>query len=331
VAEKIKATDRVESSSDRDPEKFESAESAKSADDPSAKSRGNVPAEFESQLEDINIKLTSFEGPLDLLVHLIRKNQVNVYDIPIALVTEQYLAYLDLMQELNLDVASEFLVMAATLIHIKSRMLLPRPDPTLLDDPETDPRDALVQRLLEHQKFKAAAELLHDRETLRSAQWTRPDSRIEALVGEEYEPELEVDLFGLLAAFRLVLERARERPPVPLPPEQVSIETRIEQLLERLSETEACGFEDLFTDVATRGDMIVTFLALLEMIRLKLTRVFQSGPAGPIRIYKRARPKDAPHPIHDPEDEYKAHHQSHERGKGMEGGEETEGTEGDEE
>jgi segregation and condensation protein A len=272
-------------------------------------SEPNTPApQFESQLEDIRIKLQSFEGPLDLLVHLIKKNELNVYDIPIALITEQYLEYLDLLQELNLDVASEFLVMAATLIHIKSRMLLPRPEATLLDDDVEDPRDALVQRLLEHQKFKAAAELLHDRETLRGAQWTRPDSRIEALVGEEYEPELEVDLFGLLSAFKLVLERARERPPMPLPPEQISIEARIDQLLERLSETEACGFEDLFHDVATRPDMIVTFIALLEMIRLKLIRVFQSGHTGPIRIYKRARPKDAPHPIHDPEDEYKAHH-----------------------
>jgi segregation and condensation protein A len=272
--------------------------------------------DFESQLEDIKIRVESFEGPLDLLVHLIKKHQVNVYDIPIALITEQYLEYLDLMQELNLDVASEFLVMAATLIHIKSRTLLPRPDPSQEDlEPEEDPRDALVRRLLEHQKFKAAAELLHDRETLRGAQWTRPDSRVEAIAGDEYEPELEVDLFSLLSAFRLVLERARERPPLALPPEQVSIETRIEQLLERLSETQACGFEDLFDDVATRADMIVTFLALLEMIRLKLIRVFQSTPAaslgtrtGAFRIYKRARPKDAPHPIHDPEDEYKAHH-----------------------
>ena len=283
-------------------------------------------APFESQLEDIRIRLQSFEGPLDLLVHLIKKNQVNVYEIPIALVTEQYLQYLDLMQELNLDVASEFLVMAATLIHIKSRMLLPRPGPTLLDETEADPRDLLVQRLLEHQKFKAAAELLHDRETLRSAQWARPDSRIEALAGDDYEPELEVDLFGLLAAFRLVIERARERPPMPLPPEQVSIETRIEQLLERLSETEACGFEDLFHDAATRGDMIVTFLALLEMIRLKLIRVFQSGHVGAIRIYKRARPKDAPHPIHDPEDQYKAHHpEKHEGRQSLEGVEGVEG------
>jgi segregation and condensation protein A len=264
---------------------------------------------FESQLEAIQIKVEAFEGPLDLLVHLIKKHQMNVYDIQISLITRQYLEYLDLMQELNLDVASEFLVMAATLIHIKSKMLLPRPE-TAAGDPadEEDPRDALVRRLLEHQKFKAAAELLHDKETLRSAQWARPDSRIEEIAGEDYEPEIEVDLFSLLTAFKQVLERARERPPVELPPEQMSIETRIEQLLERLSETEACGFEDLFEPDATRGDMITTFLALLEMIRLKLIRVFQQAGAGAIRIYRRARPVDAPHPIHDPEDEYKAHH-----------------------
>jgi segregation and condensation protein A len=264
---------------------------------------------FESQLEAINLKLQSFEGPLDLLVHLIKKNQMNVYDIPIAVITRQYLEYLNLLQELNLDLASDFLVMAATLIHIKSKMLLPRPD-TAAGDPEDeeDPRDALVRRLLEHQKFKAAAEMLHEKETLRNAQWGRPDSRIEEIAGDEYEPEIEVDLFSLLAAFKQVLERARERPPVMLPPEQVSIESRIEELLGRLSETEACGFEDLFDDVAGRGDMIVTFLAMLEMIRLKLIRVFQSGGNGAIRIYKRARPQDAPHPIQDPEDAYKAHH-----------------------
>lgn len=264
---------------------------------------------FESQLDSIQIKLQSFEGPLDLLVHLIKKNQMNVYDIQISVITKQYLEYLNLLQELNLDVASDFLVMAATLIHIKSKMLLPRPE-TAAGDPgeEEDPRDLLVRRLLEHQKFKAAAELLHDKETLRNAQWGRPDSRIEEIAGDDYEPEFEVDLFTLLSAFKQVLERARERPPVVLPGEEIPIEKRIDQLLERLSETEACGFEDLFDDVATRGDMIVTFLAMLEMIRLKLIRVFQAGGIGAIRIYKRARPADAPHPIHDPEDEYKAHH-----------------------
>ena len=281
------------------------------ADTPELPAGATPPNEepFESQLDAIRIKVQAFEGPLDLLVHLIKKNQMNVYDIQISVITKQYLEYLDLMQELNLDVASEFLVMAATLIHIKSKFLLPRPE-TAAGDPadEEDPRDALVRRLLEHQKFKAAAELLHDKETLRSAQYGRPDSRIEEIAGDDYEPEIEVDLFSLLAAFKQVLERARARPPVLLPAEQISIETRIEQLLERLSETEACGFTDLFANDATRPEMIVTFLAILEMIRLKLIRVFQQGGAGAIRIYKRARPADAPHPIHDPEDEYKLHH-----------------------
>jgi segregation and condensation protein A len=265
--------------------------------------------EFESAFEAYPVRLGPFEGPLDLLIHLIKKNEVNVYDIPIALITDQYLEYLSLMRELNLDVAGEFLVMAATLIHIKSRMLLPRPTPEqIVDGEEEDPREALVRRLLEHQRFKAAAELLHDRETLRRAQFHRPDNVVAEIAGEAPEPELEVDLFSLLAAFRSVLDRARHRPKVLLPPEQISIEQRIEQLLERLSETEAVGFEDLFADVNSRGDLIVTFLALLEMIRLKLIRAFQSGAFGPIRVYKRPRPTDAPHPIRDPEALYAEHH-----------------------
>ncbi len=242
---------------------------------------------FESQLGDITIKLAAFEGPLDLLVHLIRRNQVNVYDIPIALVTQQYLEYLDLMQELNLDVASEFLVMAATLIHIKSRMLLPRVEVAQDAGEEgEDPRDALVRRLVEHQKYQAAAALLHEREALRSAQFPRPAARVGAMGGNDRE--LDVDLYSLLTAFKSVMERVLSRPSVPLPPVQVSIEVRIEQLLARLSDRDACGFEDLFSEVSSRSDLIVTFLALLEMIRVKLVRVFQA-PQGSIRIYKRPR------------------------------------------
>jgi segregation and condensation protein A len=259
--------------------------------------------DFESALEAYPIKLENFEGPLDLLLHLIKKHEVNIHDIPIALITEQYLEYLGLMQELNLDVAGEFLVMASTLIHIKSKMLLPRPETAATDgEPEEDPREALVRRLIEHQKFKAAAELLHERETMRGAQFMRPDSRVAGAAEDLYEPELEVDLFGLLTAFKGVLERARRRPKMVLPPEQITIEDRIQQLLVRLSETEACGFEDLFSDGdGSRPFMIVTFLSILEMIRLKLIRVFQSGSFGPIRVYKRARPADAPHPIGDPQ------------------------------
>jgi segregation and condensation protein A len=257
----------------------------------------NAP-DFESILEGYPVRLDNFEGPLDLLLHLIKTHKVNVYDIPIALVTKQYLEYLELMQELDLEIAGEFLVMAATLIHIKSRMLLPRPAPDQ-EDPEEDPRDALVRRLIEHQRFKAAAELLHERETVRSAQWHRPDERVAAIAGEESEPEIEVDLFSLLTAFKTVLERARHRPGIVVPAEQISVEARIEQLLARLSETEACGFPELFDDVAGKADLIVTFLALLEMIRLKVVRVYQTGAFGDIRIYKRARPADAPRPIGD--------------------------------
>jgi len=258
--------------------------------------------DFESAADAFPIKLSNFEGPLDLLLHLIKKNELNIHDIPIALITRQYLDAIKLLEALNLDVAGEFIVMAATLIHIKSRMLLPRPETAAGVEGEIeDPRDALVRRLLEHQKFKAAAELLHEREQLRSAQWLRPDAVVAGIAGEEYEPELEVDLFSLLSAFQAVIERAKHRPKVLLPPEQISIESRIDQLLLRLSDTEACGFEELFADVTERGGLIVTFLALLEMIRLKLVRVFQSGSFGPIRVYKRARPVDAPHPIGDPE------------------------------
>ena len=262
------------------------------------------PEDFESVLEALPIRLekVNFEGPLDLLLHLIKRNEVNIYDIPIALITAQYLDTIHLMQELDLDIAGEFLVMAATLIHIKSKMLLPRPETAAtVEGDEEDPRDVLVRRLLEHQKFKEAAGLLHEREQLRAAQWQRPDERVAPIAGDEYEPELEVDLFSLLSAFQSVVQRARVRPHMVLPAEQIPVEVRIEQLLERLSEHEACGFEDLFADVQDKSGLIVTFLALLEMIRLKLVRVFQSGSFGPIRVYKRTRPADAPHPIGDPE------------------------------
>jgi segregation and condensation protein A len=249
--------------------------------------------DFESILGDYPVRLEHFEGPLDLLLHLIKKHEVNIYDIPIALVTKQYLVYLDLMQELNLDIAGDFLVMAATLIHIKSRMLLPRPDPAQ-EDPLEDPREALVRRLIEHQRFKAAAELLHEKEIQRSAQWVRPDGRLSDVVGDLPEPEVEVDLFSLVTAFQQVLDRAKQRPRVMLPPEQIPIEARIEQLLVRLSTTDACGFEDLFADVQTRAGMVVTFLALLEMIRLKLVRAFQQGNFGAIRVYKREKLEGAP-------------------------------------
>ena len=257
------------------------------------------PTDFESIVEAYPVKLDNFEGPLDLLLFLIRKNELNIQDIPIAPITDQYLDYLALMRELDLDTAGEFLLLAATLIHIKSKMLLPRPGPGE-NESEEDPREALMRRLLEHQKFKTAAGLLHERQTVRDAQWGRPDNRVAEIAGDPYEPELEVDLFSLLTAFQAVVHRAKKRPALLLPVEHISIETRIEQLMAILSEAEACGFEELFGDGTSRLGLITTFLALLEMIRLKRVRVFQSGAFGPIRVYKRSQSLDAPSPTNDP-------------------------------
>lgn len=254
--------------------------------------------EFDSVIPQYPVKLDNFEGPLDLLVHLIRRHEIDIYDIPIVLITEQYLEYLELMQELDLDVAGEFLVMAATLIQIKSRMLVPRP--AAEDDGEGeedgDPRDALVQRLIEHEKYRAAAGMLHERQTERSAQWTRPDSRVADIAGQPFEREIEVDLFSLLQAFQAVMARTSMRRPLELPAAAVSIEERIEQLLARLSETRACGFEDLFEGDRSRSDLVTTFLALLEMVRIGLVRLFQSGAFTPIRVYRRTLAAVAPRP-----------------------------------
>ena len=257
-------------------------------------------ADFESSPDAYQVKLDSFEGPLDLLLHLIRKNEVNIYDIPIALITEQYLGYLELMQEMNLDVAGEFLVMAATLIHIKSRTLLPRPDPSQEDaELEEDPREALVRRLLEHQKYKAAAAAAHARRG--GASSSGPDASVAGPPATPTSPSSR-SISQPAGGIRGVMGRASRRPPMVLPPDQISMEDRMHQMLGRLSDTEACGFEDLFTDGdGPRMFVIVTFLALLEMVRLKLIRVFQSGSFGAIRVYKRVRPADAPHPIGDPQ------------------------------
>src|ERR1700730_17584160 len=149
--------------------------------------------DFESAPDAFPVKLSNFEGPLDLLLYLIKKHELNIHDIPIALITAQYLDAIALMQELDLDVAGDYIVMAATLIHIKSKMLLPRPETAAgVEGEQEDPRDALVRRLLEHQKVRAGAVVLHEREQVRAAQWLRPDGRVAEIVGDEYEPEIEV-------------------------------------------------------------------------------------------------------------------------------------------
>ena len=257
--------------------------------------------EFESILEAYPVRLQNFEGPLDLLLHLIKKHEVNIYDIPIALVTHQYLEYIDLMQEMNLDVAGEFLVMAATLIHIKSThaAAASRSDPGRSGRGSPRRAHSPAARASEVQGGGRAPARARDACAARSGR--APTGRSRRLPASRRNRKSKSISSASISAFRSVVERSKQRPAAYSAGEQIPIETRIEQLLAQLSETEACGFEDLFTDVRSRAGMIVTFLALLEMIRLKLIRVFQTNAVGPIRVYKRARPADAPRPLGDPE------------------------------
>lgn len=223
------------------------------------------------------VALPTFEGPLDLLLHLVQKHELDILDIPIAFVTEKYIEYLDVMRDLAIDVASEYLVMAATLAHIKSRMLLPA-DTTADDDDDLglgegeDPRAELIRRLLEYQKYKNAAEAIAARGTLGKDVFLRGTT-------EEPEPGpaplAPPPVFHLLDAFAKILERAKLKVEHEVSFERFTITERIQQLSERLVEHKKLRFEQLFDGARTKGDLVTTFLALLEMTRLKMTRLFQ--------------------------------------------------------
>jgi segregation and condensation protein A len=251
------------------------------------------PAGLESILpEDApRIRLPEFEGPLDLLLYLIKKNEVDIHDIPIAPITRQYMEYLDLMKELNLDVAGEFMVMAATLIHIKSKMLVPV-NPTEAEGEEEgeDPRDELVRRLLEFQRYKEAAGLLHQKREIRAATWIRPDSALPAFddAGEEM---IEAGLYDLIGAFKELLERRKTLLAHEVEHEGKSVEERMEELLDMLREGQSLEFLELFASEETKAGMILTFLALLELIRLKRIKVYQRGLFGPIRVFRPLGPE----------------------------------------
>jgi len=254
-----------------------------------------VPEDDPEGEEQYHVKLPIFDGPLDLLLHLIRVNEVDIYDIPIAEITRQYLLTLELMRELNLGVAGDFILMAATLIHIKSKMLLPPPhEDGTTEEPSEDPRAALVARLLEYQRYKDAAHLLHEKETVRSAMWLRPETALNAILAQggsskEEEDEVEVDLFELVTAFRVVLDRARLRRDLTFEKETVSIEELIETLERRVPAEGGMLFEDLFSGMTTRALLIVTFLALLEMVRLRRLRVYQQKAFGTIHVIRVAQ------------------------------------------
>jgi len=226
------------------------------------------------------VHLQSFEGPLDLLLHLVRINEVDISDIPIAQITDQYNGYLEMMRELDLEIAGEYLVMAATLMHIKSRMLLPAEPEAEGEEEVDDPRDELARQLVEYQRFKQAAENLQAIESSRSLVWTRDD------VPDEFEGEelLAVDMFDLLRAFRGLLGRLGEEARLRLTRDTVSVADKIAWLTEQLRLRPSVDLLDLLRDLPTRIDRIATFLAVLEMVRLRMIVAFQRRALGEIRI-----------------------------------------------
>ncbi len=229
------------------------------------------------------VKLEMFEGPLDLLLHLIREHQLNILDIPIAKITEEYLRYLALMQELDLDVAGEFLLMAATLIHIKSKMLLPPEEAGEGEEAEEeDPRAELVDRLLEYKRYKEAAQTLVLLEGEQFLLHRRGAPAMELTV----EGPLSVSLFELIRAFREVLRRADLPAPLEITPEELNVGQRIVVLLDRLAAESPLEFTRLFAGSVRRAEIIVTFLALLELLRRRLATARQAEPVGAIMIYR---------------------------------------------
>lgn len=245
---------------------------------------------MESQAEDFEqtelpyqVRIENFEGPLDLLLHLIKKNEINIYDIPVAMIAQQYLEYLEAMEELNLNVAGDFLVMAATLLQIKSKMLLPV-DETADDDEEgPDPREELVRRLLEYKAFKEAARQLDDQEKM----WREIFWREQAPLVEEVEEELpleNVSLFDLVDALKEVLERNPSSRLIEIVPDNLTVRERMNLILETLEGKDTVSFATLFGGSSHRMVVVVTFLALLELMRLRIARVFQAETFGPILV-----------------------------------------------
>ncbi len=228
----------------------------------------------------VKFRLPAFEGPLDLLLHLIRVNRIDITNIPIVEITRQYNQTLDLMRELNLEVAGEYLVMAATLLHIKSRMLLP-PDPdSRIPSPE-DPRSSLVRQLEDYERFRMASRRLGEAEGEFLRTWVRPRSLVSEFEGEAM---VVADMFSLLTAFRRMLENLEKQEQVALRRERISLLDRIRWLLDRLAGDRRASFTNLFEGSVSRSELIVTFLALLELVRLRVVGAVQTERFGEIDI-----------------------------------------------
>jgi segregation and condensation protein A len=225
-----------------------------------------------------------YEGPLDLLLDLIRKQDLSIHDIPVSRITSQYLDYLHRLEELDIDISADFIYMAATLIHIKSKMLLP-PDPLAGPEEQLDPRADLVHRLLEHEQFKSAAGMLKQRQQIEDHVWSRPD--LSLYESGETEGELVVSLVDLVRVFQEVLERRKGLAKIELRHEQFTVAQMIEQLRKQLrASDEPVRLVEFFEDCASRHAMIVAFLAVLEMVRLQAIVIVQSALFGEIVLRK---------------------------------------------
>lgn len=235
------------------------------------------------EMSGITVHLEAFEGPLDLLLHLIRKEEIDIWNIPIAHITEQYLEYLEIMKDLNINLAAEWLMMASTLIYIKSRMLVPQEKEEEDSDEEAeDPRHELVYQLLEHQKFKNAAEMLYTREEVENAVWNKPPE--DAL--ENANEIIAVSLFDLLKAFHEVVRRFEEQQILEMDHEEVTVEEKIEDIRNRLIMHDQIVFSALFAESRSKRHMIVTFLALLELVRMREVWLYQKKAFDEIQITK---------------------------------------------
>jgi len=231
---------------------------------------------YQVQLEDV------FEGPMDLLVHLIKKNELDIYDIPIALITEQYLQYVEWMQAMNLEFAGDFIVMASTLTQIKSRMLLPVHDGE--EEEEEDPRLELTRPLLEYLQMKSVADQLVERNLLGEKTFIRNPSRDEFLTGQDDE-FIKIGLFELIDAFQKILDRIPDDHRVEMTADAISVKDKISQIVDILETKGSITFLELFSDNPDRREVIITFLAILEMVKLTLVRIVQNLNTGIIRIF----------------------------------------------
>jgi len=235
----------------------------------------------ESSTSAYNVKLEVFEGPLDLLLHLIKKEQVSIYDIPIARITEQYLEYLHLMHEMDIAIAGDFLVMAATLIYIKTKMLLPYDPLTTEESEEDDPRRELVRQLLEYQKYKAAAEMLWSKAEVEQAVFTRPPVQI-----EEAELEIAATVYDLFEAFRRAMERLKTRIDLEIEREEITMAEKILEIRQQLESADRLDVTELFDRAQSKPELITIFLALLELVKQSLIRLVQRTAFGQILAVK---------------------------------------------